>query len=460
MTDMQMLREARVTVIGLGIEGIDLVRFLAAEGARVTVSDRRPREELRDALAAIEGTDARLSLGANRAEDATDADMVFVSQGVPNDNPAVAGALAAGVPVSTMLGLFLERCPSPVTGITGSAGKTTTTALVASMLQDEGLPHVMGGNIGIGLLSLLPEIQADTRVVVEMSHTQLERVSVSPHVACVTNVTPNHLDRFAWDDYVALKRRILDFQTPDDVVVLNQDNPVTRGFAEMAPGRVVRTSMRAEIEGDGAFLRDDRVWRVLDGETVEVIDHRQVALRGEHNIENLLAAVAVGAQIGVSAASAAQTARTFTGVPHRLEPIATVRGVLYVNDSIATAPERTLAGLRSYQEPVVLLLGGRDKQLPVHEMAVEAAQRCRAVVCFGESGDLYAQAVRDAAGDRELPIALVQTVDEAVTAAAGLAREGDVVLFSPAATSFDQYRNFEERGRAFREAVIAIGGRA
>ncbi|MCK9485776.1 MAG: UDP-N-acetylmuramoyl-L-alanine--D-glutamate ligase [Dehalococcoidia bacterium] len=459
MTDMQMLREARVTVIGLGIEGIDLVRFLAAEGARVTVSDRRPREELAEALAAIEGTDARLSLGANRAEDATDADMVFVSQGVPNDNPAVAAALAAGVPVSTMLGLFLERCPAPVIGITGSAGKTTTTALVASMLQGEGLPHVMGGNIGIGLLSLLPEIEADTRVVVEMSHTQLERVAVSPHVACVTNVTPNHLDRFAWEDYVALKRRIIDFQASDDVAVLNQDNEVTRGFAEMAPGRVARTSMRDQIAGDGAMLRDGRVWRVLDGETVEVVGRPEVALRGDHNIENLLAAVAVGAQVGVSVHSAAQTARTFTGVPHRLEPIATVAGVLYVNDSIATAPERTLAGLRSFEEPVVLLLGGRDKQLPVRDLAREAASRCRAVVCFGESGDLYAQAVREAAGGRDLPIARVGTVEEAVSAAARLAREGDVVLFAPAATSFDQYRNFEERGRAFRGAVTAMGGR-
>ncbi len=459
MTDMQMLREARVTVIGLGIEGIDLVRFLAAEGARVTISDRRSPDELHEALAAIEGTEARLSLGENRPEDATDADMVFVSQGVPNDNPAVAAALSAGVPVSTMLGLFLERCPAPVTGITGSAGKTTTTALVASMLEDEGLPHVMGGNIGIGLLSLLPEIQPDTRVVVEMSHTQLERVATSPHVACVTNVTPNHLDRFAWDDYVALKRRIIDFQAPDDVAVLNQDNAVTRGFADTAHGRVAFTSTRQDIPGDGALFRDGRVWRVLDGETLEVVRRQEMALRGEHNLENLLAAVAVSAQIGVSAASAAQTARTFTGVPHRLEPVATVRGVLYVNDSIATAPERTLAGLRSYQEPVVLLLGGRDKQLPVQEMAEEAARRCRAVVCFGESGDLYARAVRDAGGDG-VAVERVETVAEAVAAATRLAQRGDVVLFSPAATSFDQYRNFEERGRAFREAVEQMEGRA
>jgi UDP-N-acetylmuramoylalanine--D-glutamate ligase len=453
-----MLREARVTVIGLGIEGIDLVRFLAAEGARVTVSDRRSREELREALDAIADFDVRLSLGANRAEDATSSDAVFVSQGVPDDNPAVAAALAAGIPISTMLGLFLERCPAAVTGITGSAGKTTTTALVAAMLEEERLPHVMGGNIGIGLLSLLPEITPETRVVVEMSHTQLDRVSVSPHVACVTNVTPNHLDRFAWDDYVELKRRILRFQTPDDIAVLNLDNEVTRGFSDDARGRVVFTSMRGDIPGDGAVLRDGRILRIHEGEAVEVIRREEMALRGEHNVENLLAAIAVGAQLGVSVESAAATARTFTGVPYRLEPVATVRGVLYVNDSIATAPERTLAGLRSYSEPVVLLLGGRDKQLPMREMAEEAVRRCRGVVCFGESGDLYAQAVRDAAGTRDFPLVRVETVEQAVEAAAALAEDGDVVLFSPAATSFDQYRNFEERGRAFRAAVARLDG--
>ena len=444
-------------MIGLGIEGIDLVRFLAREGANVTVSDRRTPEELREALAAIAEFDVRLSLGSNRPEDARHADAVLVSQGVPSDNPALAVALETGVPVSTMLGLFLQRCPAPVTGITGSAGKTTTTALVASMLEDEGLPHVMGGNIGIGLLSLLPEITPETRVVVEMSHTQLDRVSVSPHVACVTNVTPNHLDRFGWEEYVGLKQRIIRFQTTDDIAVLNADNEVTRSFIEQARGRVATTSMLGAIAGDGAVLRDGRIVRVLDGETVEVIRRDEMALRGEHNVENLLAAVAVGAQIGVSAASAAETARNFTGVPYRLEPVATVNGVLYVNDSIATAPERTLAGLRAYTEPVVLLLGGRDKQLPVREMAEEAARRCRAVVCFGESGDLYAQAVRDASDAGEPQVIRVETVEEAVAAAARVAQSGDVVLFSPAATSFDQYRNFELRGQAFRAVVAELG---
>ena len=453
MTVMQNLRGTNVVVIGLGIEGIDLVRFAANEGARVTVSDRRTADELREALDAIAECDAQLSLGANRPEDARGADVVLVSQGVPSDNPAVAAATEAGIPVSTMLELFMQRCPAPVTGITGSAGKTTTTALVASMLRDEGLPHVMGLNIGIGLLSLLPQIEADTRVVVEMSHRQLERVQVSPHTACVTNVTPNHLDRYDWDAYVALKRRIVEFQDAEDVAVLNLDNEVARSFASATPGRIVGTSMRGDLAGNGVTIEGDTIVTRRDGASTVVLDRHELALRGDHNVENFLAAVAVASEIGVSLESARSTARSFTGVPHRLEPVATIDGVAYVNDSIATAPERTLAGLRSFTEPVVLLLGGRDKQLPVDEMAREAAARCRAVVTFGESGEMYARAVRDAGlGNVEQ----VETVEESVVTAHRLARSGDVVLFSPAATSFDQYRNFEIRGAAFRAAVEAL----
>lgn len=454
---MQNLREARVTVVGLGIEGIDLVRYLAAEGARVTVSDRRPASDLTEALAAIEGCDATLSLGANRPEDAATADAVFVSQGVPSDNPAVLAAQQAGVPISSMLGLFLERCPAPVTGITGSAGKTTTTALVGAILQAEGVDHVVGGNIGVGLLSLLPSIRPETRVVAEMSHSQLERVSTSPHLACVTNVTPNHLDRYTWDEYVALKRRIFEFQAAEDTAVFNLDNEVTRAFSRDAAGRVVTTSMHGSIPGDGAVLRDGRLVRIRDGEATAVVARDEVALRGEHNLENLLAAIAVTAELGISVEAAARVARTFAGVPHRLEPVATVRGVLYVNDSIATAPERTLAGLRAFGERLVLILGGRDKNLPVQEMAQEAARRCRAVITFGESGPLYARAVREAAGDA-VALREVETVEETVRAAAALAQAGDVVLFSPAATSFDQYPNFEIRGQAFRDAVHALEG--
>ncbi|MYH40998.1 MAG: hypothetical protein F4150_04385, partial [Chloroflexi bacterium] len=254
MTLPQNFRGRRVAVVGLGIEGIDLVRYLAAEGAAVTVSDARPAEALGERLAAIADVEARAMLGEQGEDALLDAEFVFASQGVPPQIPALRSARRAGIPVSSMSALFMERCPAPVAGITGSSGKSTTTALAAAMLDAAGLPHVIGGNIGIGLLELLPRIDAGTRVIVELSHTQLESVESSPELACVTNVTPNHLDRYSWTDYIGLKRRIFAFQRPGDTVILNQDDEVCAAFATEAAGRVEHTSMASEPPADGVFL--------------------------------------------------------------------------------------------------------------------------------------------------------------------------------------------------------------
>lgn len=455
MTLEHNLEGERVTVVGLGIEGIDLVRFLAAEGAKVTVSDRRSADELAEPLAAIEGCNATLSLGENREADVEDVAAVFVSQGVPPGLPMLKHARAIGTPISSMTRLFFERCPAPITGVTGSSGKTTTTALLGTMLGVSGADYVVGGNIGIGLLSLLEEIEASTQVVVELSHTQLETLEVSPHVACVTNVTPNHLDAYSWSAYVALKRRIFEFQSGDDLAVFNVDDEVCAGFAAEAPARVATTSRRRAVEGDGAALVDNRVVRQQGEARVPIVQRSEIALRGDHNVDNVLSAVALAAELGVSDEAMADAIRGFRGVPHRLEPIDDFAGVHYVNDSIATTPERTLAGIRSYDEPLVLLLGGRDKHLPLGELAEEAARRCRAVITFGEAGDLYASAVREAASG-PLEVRRVDDVAAAVEAAAAVAQEGDVVLFSPGGTSFDAFPNFEARGAAFREAVARL----
>jgi UDP-N-acetylmuramoylalanine--D-glutamate ligase len=447
-----------VTVVGLGIEGIDLVRFLAARGAAVTVSDARPHEALAGPLAAIAGCEATLSLGANRPEDCARADYVFVSQGVPRQLPALAAARAAGVPVSSMTQLFLELCPAPVAAVTGSSGKTTTAALVGAMLEAAGADYVLGGNIGVGLLGLLERIAPGTRVMLELSHTQLETAQRSPQLACVTNVTPNHLDRYGWEDYVALKRRIFAFQQPEDTAIFNADDDVAAGFAREAAGHVAYTARVRPLPGDGVTLAGDMVVRREAGTEHAVLPRTAIRLRGEHNLDNVLSAVAIASRLGVPDAAASAAVREFRGVPHRLEPVATVRGVQYVNDSIATTPERTLAGLRSFSEPLVLLLGGRHKELPLGGLAAQAAARCRAVVAFGEAGELFAAAVRDARSSAAPTVEQVADVAAAVAAAARLARAGDVVLFAPAGTSFDAYANFEARGAAFRAAVASLEG--
>ncbi len=459
MTLPQNFHGRRVTVVGLGIEGIDLVRYLAAEGAAVTVSDARPADALGERLAAIADVDARTMLGEQGEGALLDAEFVFASQGVPPEIPALRSARRAGIPVSSMSALFMERCPAPVAGITGSSGKSTTTALAGAMLDAAGLPHVVGGNIGIGLLGLLPRIDSQTRVLVELSHTQLESMEMSPRLACVTNVTPNHLDRYSWPDYVALKRRIFAFQRPGDTVVLNQDDEVCSGFAGEAPGRVEHTSMVSEPPVDGVFLdRDASIVRRAGGDDCAVLGRAEIGLRGEHNVANVLSAIAVAAHLGASESACAEAARTFAGIPHRLEEVGSAGGVRYVNDSIATTPERARAALRSYAEPLVLLLGGREKRLPTAGLAAEAVERCRAVVTFGESSELFAGAVGDASPGGGPAVEQAGGVPEAVERAARLARPGDVVLLSPAGTSFDAYGSFEERGRAFRDAVAALPG--
>jgi UDP-N-acetylmuramoylalanine--D-glutamate ligase len=355
-----------------------------------------------------------------------------------------------------MLTLFMELCPGPIVGVTGSSGKTTTTALLGEMFRADEKPVFVGGNIGIGLLDHLPEIRAYTWVVLEVSHTQLQMASRSPHVACLLNVTPNHLDRFSWERYVDLKRNIYRFQAPDDVAVFGYDDPEARAMAAQAPGTRVWFSLGAEIPDDGVYVRDGEARFRRGRYDKPLFSLAALRLRGAHNRENAVAAAAVAGACGVTPDAIASAVESFSGVPHRLERVATLDGVDYYNDSIATTPERTLAGMRSFQEPLVLLLGGRDKNLPLEELAAEAAQRCRAVVLFGEAAPKLAKALRGAVagpGGRAPRIERVETLAEAVAAARAAARAGDVVLLSPACTSFDAYDNFERRGEHFRSLV-------
>jgi UDP-N-acetylmuramoylalanine--D-glutamate ligase len=452
----ESLVNKHVTVLGLGIEGVDLVRYLAAQGAFVTVSDSKSPEQLSRKIQELDGVPVRFSLGGHHVEDIAKADMVFVSQGVSQTLAPLVEARERGVPIGSMTQLFLELCEGTVVGITGSSGKTTTTALVDAMFAASGRKHVVGGNIGVGLLGLLDQITSETWVVLEMSHTQLETVDRSPHVACVLNVTPNHLDRYSWQEYTALKLRILQFQTRDDIAVLSLDDEVACSFATETPGSVVWFSARRVPNGDGAFLREGWIiWRRGLVET-KLLPAGAVPLLGAHNISNVLAAVAVGGAVGLDFGAMEQAIRQFTPVAHRLELVDRIGGIAYYNDSIATTPERTLAALASFHEPIVLLLGGRGKNLPLDTLAHQAMDRCRAVICFGEAGQEIEEALRSVSvpvNGAAPPVERVQTLDQAVEAGKSHGRIGDVVLMSPACTSFDAYNNFEERGEEFRRIV-------
>jgi UDP-N-acetylmuramoylalanine--D-glutamate ligase len=451
----------RVTVIGLGVEGVDVARFAAAHGAAsVTVVDSKSPGELASRIEHLQGLPVAFALGPHARPDLDATDCLFISQSVPLSHPAVVEALARDIPVDSMTQAFLRLCPGPTLGVTGSSGKTTTTNLIAHILESAGVPCRAGGNMGVGLLGLLEGMDERTWGVMEISHTQLALVDRSPHVAVLLNVTPNHLDQFTWEQYVALKQRIVRFQQEGDRAVLNLDDEISSAAAELTPARVAHFSVSGAIPGDGAFVRDGAVF--VRNENIEemVLPTGEIPLRGAHNVANVLAAAAAARIAGVPAESIAHGVRTFQPVPHRLELVGEAGGVRYVNDSIATTPERALAGLRSFSEPVVLLLGGKDKDLPKEELAQEALRRCTGIVFFGADGPLLEAAVEAAAASvpfEDRPItARVATLEEATREAHGIAAPGDVVLLSPACTSFDAYANFEERGEAFRRIVREI----
>ncbi|MBI4496944.1 MAG: UDP-N-acetylmuramoyl-L-alanine--D-glutamate ligase, partial [Chloroflexi bacterium] len=441
------------------IEGLALTRYLVGRGAQVTVSDAKSVEQLGDNLRQLEGLPVRLALGGNRPDDIADADIVFVSQGVPLDLPAVQAARERGVPLSSVTRLFMELCPAPIVGITGSAGKSTTTALTGEIFRAAFGPdrvHV-GGNLGPMPLEHIEAIRPDHWVVLEISHTQLELTDRSPHAAAVTNISPSHMDRYpTMAEYIALKQRIYAYQGTGDVLVLNADDPVTRGMAAGAAAQVRFFSMREELDGDGTFLRGQEVVLRRRGKEQRLLLRGDIQLRGEHNVANVLTACALAGACGIPAEVMARTVRAFRGIEHRLEPVATVAGVEYMNDSIASTPERTIAGLRCFDRPLVLILGGRDKHLPLEGLVAEVGRRCTAAVVYGEAGPLLEAALRDLP---DLRLVRTERFADAVQEAARLARPGDVVLLSPACTSFDQFPNFEARGRAFKRLVEELAPR-
>lgn len=447
------VRGKRVLVYSLGIEGRDLAGWALANEASVTISDTRTPEALAAAGAVAPDGVERVITGQELI-DPQGFDLVAVSQSVLRYNPALLRARALGIPITSQMRLFLQLCRGRTVGITGSSGKSTTTALVGAMAAQSGIDSVMGGNIGEPLLQRLGEIGPNTTVILEISHTQLQYTDRSPGIAAVTNVTPNHLDQFSWDEYVGLKRNILNHQHRGDSAVLNADDPTSRALMADTRGRLVRTSIHSEPQGDGAWLDGPDIVVRGGNRVTAIIPRNEILLRGEHNLANVVMACAIANEAGFPVGAMARAIRSFRGVSHRLEIVGTALGATWINDSIATSPERTVAGLRAFTEPVVLLLGGRDKALPLEGLRELAAERCHTVICFGESAELFAAGVRDAVPDTRL----VATLDDAVAAAATAVRPGDIVLMSPAGTSFDAYPNFEARGAAFRRLVANLPG--
>lgn len=466
----ESLSGKRVVILGLARQGTALARFLVQAGAEVTVSDLRERAALTDWLAQVEDLPIRYVLGEHPLSLLDRADLLCLSGGVPADIPVVVEARRRGIPLSNDAQLFLERCPAPVIGVTGSAGKTTTTTLVGEMCRAAGLRTWVGGNIGRPLIADLEHIRPDDWVVMELSSFQLELMTVSPPIAAVLNITPNHLDRHkTMEAYVAAKRNVVAHQSAEDFALLGYDDANARALALDTAAHLLWFSGGAEVE-EGAFKTNGeltlRMGTVQGASRMtwdrEICHSSEVWLRGHHNLLNVLAACVLSGVAGVPVETMRQVVTTFGGVEHRLELVRELNGVQWYDDSIATAPERSLAALRSFEEPIVLLAGGRDKKLPWDDFAAEAVKRVRHLVTFGEAGPMIARIVEQRVGNGRVEqasledVTQVQTLEEAVEAAARLARPGEVVLLSPGGTSFDAFRDFAERGDRFKELVLEL----
>ena len=451
----------RITIIGLAREGIALARYLAPRGAVITVSDMKSKDVLVDSIEELSSFEIHFALGGH-PEGILNCDCLFVSPGVPWNIPILQEAARRGIPVSGESRFFLENCPAPVIGITGSSGKTTTVSLTGEMLKASGFKTWVGGNIGEPLTPHLDEIAVEDRVVMELSSFQLKIMRSSPAVAAILNITPNHLDRHAsMEDYTEAKANILRFQKSGDVAVLGYDNEVTRGLASLTKGTVALFSMEEEVS-EGAFLRQQQIILRLEGSEQTICHERDVRLRGRHNIENVLAACTIAGLAGADSHVMSEVVSSFQGVEHRLEFVREVDGVSYYNDSIATSPARTAAALRAFDEPIVLLAGGQDKHLPWNELASLMLERTRGVVLFGQAAEIIERVLSEAIEKGQIPgddlpaIEIKDSLEEAVITARRLARPGDVVLLSPGGTSFDAFKDFTERGVFFKDLVKAL----
>ena len=452
------LRGVRVAVLGLARSGVAASRFLADAGAVVVAYDRRPASELADAISALGARPVRLALGVGEAEATAlleHADLLVTSPSVsarfPTTDPwlreALRAAEARGAQVVSEVDLFLRLTRARLAGVTGTKGKTTTASVLASMLEAGGVPTVLGGNIGTPLVERSLELGPDDWVVLELSELQLPTVSRGVDVALYTNIAEDHLDRHgSVDAYRAVKARLAELTAPAGRVVLNHDDPGCRDLGErLPPASLAWYGMeRPGRGGTEAWLEDG--WLTVGGERVVAAD--EVRLPGRHMLADVLGAALAASLVGVRADAIAAAARSFAGVPHRLETVAERGGARWINDSQATIPQAAIAALEAFDAPIVLIAGGKDKGLEYGTFADAIATRCRAVVVIGETA-----AELEALVGGRVPLRRAASMDEAVAIAAEAAHPGDVVLLSPAAASFDMFVDYAARGDAFRAAV-------
>ncbi len=445
----------RVLVVGLGKSGVASSLFLQSRGARVTVSDEKSQEQLRTEIPALLDKGIVVETGKHGERTFRDQDLIVVSPGVPNNVPALANARKMGTPVIGEIELAAQFLQGQVIAITGSNGKTTTTTLTGEVIAAGGLQSLVGGNIGTPAITFVDQSSPETWVVLEISSFQLETIETfKPRIASILNITPDHLDRHgSMEAYIAAKARIFENQTEKDFAVLNMDDPTCVALGKNLKPQVYWFSRKAEV-ARGTFVRNGKIlFRNANGER-ELLSVEDITLKGAHNLENVLAAAAMGTLAGVEPAKVRRAVKDFKAVEHRLEYTATIRGVQYFNDSKATNVDATIKALESFPGNIHLILGGKDKGSDYSVLNELLKARVTRVYTIGAAAQKIESQI---AGATEITPA--GTLDQAVRKASEYAQAGDIVLLAPACASFDQFQSYEQRGRVFKEVVHALAAR-
>ena len=444
----------RVAIIGLGVSNIPLIDYLYNLQAKVTVFDQRDKEKLEeDIVRKIENYGFELVTGKNALHFLRGYNIIFRSPSCLPTTLQLVSEQKRGAIVTSEIEMLMNTCPCKIIGVTGSDGKTTTTTLIYEILKKGGYNCHLGGNIGIPLFTKVRDFKEDDIVVLELSSFQLMGMEISPDISVITNISPNHLDKHSsYEEYIEAKKNIFNYQESTGKVVLNYDNEITRSFKNEAEGKVVFFSSKEKLD-DGVIYDDGMIKECEDGVRKHLINVKDIHLRGVHNYENICAAIAATSGL-VSQETQVEAIKEFKGVEHRLEFVREINGVKWYNDSIGTSPTRTIAGLNSFDEKIVLIAGGYDKNLDYAPLARPILDKVSKLILMGKTAPkIYDAVVNELDPDEVFPIYRAKNVEQSVELAYKFAEPGEIVLFSPASASFDMFKNFAERGEKFKELV-------
>ena len=450
----------RVAIIGLGVSNLPLIDYFKKLGSSITVFDNREEEKIeKNIIDDIKQKNIKYYFGKNSLENLVEFDYIFRSPSCMPSTPEIEKEVEKGAILTSEIEKVLELSPSHIIGITGSDGKTTTTTLVCEILKNAGYKCFLGGNIGTPLFTQIKDMRPDDYVILELSSFQLVNMKISPQISIVTNITPNHLNIHKdYQEYIDSKKNIYLHQNEDGILVINKDNEITREFYKDAPGKVRFFSHKEILDNGVIFDEKDKTIKVCDdGVRKHLIKQKDMLLKGEHNCEN--ACSAISATLGlVKEDTMIDTIQNFAGVEHRLEFIREINGVKWYNDSIGTSPTRTIAGLNSFDEKIVLIAGGYDKHLDYTPIGKPIVDNVSKLILMGDTAEKINTAVKDELEkqSKTMPIYRCSTLEEVAKKAKEIAEEGEIVLFSPASASFDLFKNFAERGDKFKEIVNSL----